>query len=138
MPRSRLIIPEIGENGEYILEDGTPLRQYGILNCEQLRVALRSRGIPGIGRKDRMVKALMVDDSTHQPGVLELRIEGYTHGDGSQAGSRKLKEMSSAWQVPNYRHEQVDMGAWDEDSEEDVRWPSEELDIDYEEELEIS
>ena len=28
-------IPEIGGNGEYILEDGTPLRQYGILNYEQ-------------------------------------------------------------------------------------------------------
>ena len=57
-------IPKIGENGEYILEDGTPLRQYGILNCEQLRAALPARGIPGIGRKDRMVKALMADDST--------------------------------------------------------------------------
>ena len=28
-------IPEIGENGEYILEDGNPLRQYGILNYER-------------------------------------------------------------------------------------------------------
>lgn len=128
-------IPEIGENGEYVLEDGTPLRQYGILNCEQLRAALRARGIPGIGRKDRMIKALMVDDSTHQPGIIELTIEGYTHRDGSQAIPQRQGEMSSTWQISNYRHEQVDMGAWDEDSDEEgTQWPSEEQDMDHEEE----
>jgi hypothetical protein len=43
--------------------------------------------------------------------------------------------MSSTWQVSNYRHEQVDMGAWDEDSDEEgTQWPSEEPDIDHEEE----
>ena len=41
-------IPEIGENGEYILENGTPLRQYGLLNNTQLKAALRARGIPGM------------------------------------------------------------------------------------------
>jgi hypothetical protein len=36
-------------------------------------------------------------------------------------------------QVTVIRHGQVDMGAWDEGSE-DVQWPSEEKDIDREEE----
>jgi hypothetical protein len=33
--------------------------------------------------------------------------------------------MSSTWQVSNYRHEQVDMGAWDSDSDEEegTQWP---------------
>jgi len=38
--------------------------------------------------------------------------------------------MSSTWQIQNYQHEQVDLGAWDEntDEEEGEQWPSEELD----------
>jgi hypothetical protein len=81
-----------------------------------------------------MIRALMVDDSTHQPGILELTIEGYTHRDGSQARPQRQAEMSSTWQVSNYRHEQVDMGAWDEDSEEEegTQWPTEEPDIEEE------
>jgi len=62
-----------------------------------------------------MIKALMADDSTRQPGVLELTIEGYI---GAEA---KLDHKSRDELVPNYRHEQVDMGAWDEDSDEEVR-----------------
>jgi hypothetical protein len=60
-------IPEIGENGEYILEDGTPLRQYGLLN--------------------------------------------------------KTQAFTSNWQVLGYKHQAVNMGAWDEDSEGD-EWPN--------------
>jgi hypothetical protein len=48
-------IPEIGENGEYMLEDGKPLRQYALLSNAQLRAALRARGIPGIGNKEKMI-----------------------------------------------------------------------------------
>ncbi|KAN0068175.1 hypothetical protein V8E54_013745 [Elaphomyces granulatus] len=63
-------------------------------------------------------------------------LNGYTHRDGSQVIPQRQGEMSSTWQVSNYRHEQVDMRAWDEDSDEDegTQWPSEEQDIDHEEE----
>jgi len=36
-----------------------------------------------------MIRALMVDDSTHQLGILELTIEKYTHRDGSQVKTTK-------------------------------------------------
>jgi hypothetical protein len=49
-------IPKIWESGEYILETA---HHFDSANCEQLRAALRARGIPGIGKKDRMIKALM-------------------------------------------------------------------------------
>ena len=121
-------IPEIHENGEYILEDGTPLRQYALLNNAQLRAALRARGIPGIGKKEKMIKSLMADDSTHQPGCLESNFDAhYIHWDGSQIGSQKQKDLSSTWQVQGYEHKIGDMGAWDEDadaSSEGEEWPS--------------
>jgi len=121
-------IPKIGENGEYILEDGTPLRQYGLLNNTQLKAALRARGIPGIGNKDKMIKALMADDSTHQPGCLEPDFEeGYIHWDGSQIGSQKQQAFTSNWQVLGYKHQAVDMGDWDEDSDGD-EWSNTEED----------
>ena len=73
-------IPEIGENGEYILEDCTPLREYYLLNNSQLKAALRARGIPGIGKKEKMVKASLADDSTHYPGCFEPDFEAqYVH-----------------------------------------------------------
>ena len=121
--RAYVKTPEIGENGEYILEDGKTLRQYSLLNNAQLRGALRARGIPGIGKKEKMIKCLMADDSTHQPGCFESGFEAlYIHWDGSQMGSQKQKAFSSTWQIQGYRHEVGDMGAWDEDSEEE--WPS--------------
>ena len=70
-----------------------------------------------------MIKALMADDSTHQPGCLEPDFEeGYIHWDGSQIGSQKQQAFTSNWQVLGYKHQAVDMGAWDEDSEGD-EWP---------------
>lgn len=93
-------IPEIGENGEYILEDGTPLRQYYLLNNSQLKAALRARGIPGIGKKEKMVKALLADDSTHHPGCFEPDFEAqYVHWNGSRMGAQRLQDFTSNFQV---------------------------------------
>jgi hypothetical protein len=98
--QAHIKIPEVGENGEYILEDGKPLRQYALLNNAQLRAALRARGIPGIGKKEKMIKSLMADDSTHQPGCLEFDFDArYIHWDGSRIGSQKRQALSSTWQV---------------------------------------
>ena len=52
--QAHIKIPEIGVNGEYMLEDGKPLRQYALLTNTQLRAALRARGIPGIGKKEKV------------------------------------------------------------------------------------
>jgi hypothetical protein len=101
LPKQYVKIPEIGENGEYILEDGKPLRQYSLLNNAQLRAALRARGIPGIGKKEKMIKCLMADDSTHQPGCFESGFEAlYIHWDGSQMGSQKHK---ACWSLRLHR-----------------------------------
>jgi hypothetical protein len=37
----------------------------------------------------------------------------------NQAAS-PVKAFNSTWQIQGYRHEVGDMGAWDEDSEEDL------------------
>ena len=62
---------------QYVLEDGSVLRQYEILTAEQLRSALRTRGIPGIGTKKKMISALKDDDI--KPGCTEYILEGYTY-----------------------------------------------------------
>ena len=99
--RAYVKTPEIGENGEYILEDGKTLRQYSLLNNAQLRGALRARGIPGIGKKEKMIKCLMAYDSTHQPGCFESGFEAlYIHWDGSQMGSQKHK---ACWSLRLHR-----------------------------------
>jgi len=73
--RAHIKIPEIGENGEYILEDGKPLRQYALLSNAQLRAALRARGIPGIAvdrqkREDDQVS----DGRRFHPPAWVLRV----------------------------------------------------------------
>jgi hypothetical protein len=55
--KAHIKIPEVCENGENILEEGKPLRQYALLNNAQLRAALLARGIPGIGKKEKMIKS---------------------------------------------------------------------------------
>ena len=74
-----------------------------------------------------MIKSLMADDSTHQPGCLESNFDAHYIHWGSQIGSQKQKDLSSTWQVQGYEHKIGDMGAWDEDadaSSEGEEWPS--------------
>jgi len=92
------------EDGEYILEDGKPLRQYALLSNAQLRAALRARGIPGIGKKEKMIKSLMADDSTHQPGCFESGFDALYCTYTRMAAKWGLKAFCSTWQIEGYEH----------------------------------
>lgn len=109
-------VPEIGDNGEYILEDGTFLRTYTWLSADQLKAAIKLRGITGIGTKDQMIKALKLDDMTNKPGCKEFLVEGYIH----QAITEKPTYQAglSSWQVTGYSHSASEYDKWEVPNEE--------------------
>ena len=76
-------VPYIGENGEYILADGKPLRNYSILFKAQLQDALRYRGFTEIEpKKDEIIKLPKADNLTIRPGCKERLMEDYIHMGG--------------------------------------------------------
>lgn len=95
-------MPEISETGDYILADGKPLRNYSWLSNSQLSDALRTRGIPGIGKaKAVMIAALKADDLTTKPGCSQMRVGDYVHQGGNE---RAFVDSQFQWQIQGYKH----------------------------------
>lgn len=119
-------IPEIGDDGEYIMVDGLPLIDYNVLTVEHLREAMRRRMVAGVGgNKASLVAALKADDLYRAIGQDTIQFEGYIHDDsGPNWAALGQRKRQYTLQIKGYIHElwspDEALNLDDDDDDEDI------------------